>query len=56
MFVNLYVVPLINLTARLVQCMVVLEVETMKASTKKHMQHKLEAEFGEALQITQENN
>jgi hypothetical protein len=52
LFVNPDVVPLINLTARLV----VLGVETVKTSPKKHIRRKLEAEFGEALQITQYDN
>jgi hypothetical protein len=49
-------VSLINLTARPVKGMVVLGVKTLKASTKKHMRRKLEAEFGEALQIIQNDN
>jgi hypothetical protein len=49
-------VSLINLKARLVQGMVVLGVKTLKASSKKHILRKLEAEFGEALQIIQDDN
>ncbi|KAM9333381.1 uncharacterized protein KZ484_018411 isoform 1-T2 [Pholidichthys leucotaenia] len=56
LFVNPDVVPMTNLTARLVEGMVTLGVETVKASTKKHIQRKLVAEFGEALQITQDDN
>lgn len=45
-----------NLTARLVQGMVVCGVNAVKTSTKKHVRRKLEAEFGEALQMTQDDN
>ena len=40
-----------DLTARLSQSMGILGVATVKASTKKHVRRKLEAEFGEVLQI-----
>ena len=51
LFVNSNVAPMTDLTARLAQSMGILGVTTVKASTKKHVRRKLEAEFEELLQI-----
>jgi len=51
LFVDPDVVPLIDLTSRLVLSMNALGVTQVKPSTKKYIHRKLEAEFGEALHI-----
>ena len=51
-FANPQVLPMTDLTARLVTCLYSLGVVKARDSTKKHIRRKLESEFGEALHIS----